>query len=232
MNKERILKLADVVEQQESQNLYEAIFNGFDMRAFVTSSKNEKGYYCTAPACIAGWAVYTFALERFGGAIGHITGREVLGLTNQQALDLFSPTSPRSNYLAKPGARDYIKPKQAAAVLRHFAFTGKIDWDRFAHLSHEDIAKPEFKPKPRPKPAPKPEPKTLDNIRTITPAEDTPVKAVASDTTKAPDWVDDTLVPDVLDPAIQVALTSDALEPEEKAQLKFRKNTVTEGDSK
>ena len=193
MNKERILKLADVVEQQESQNLYEATFNGFDMRAFITSSKNEKGYYCTAPACIAGWAIYTFAPERFGGTIGHRTGREVLGLTNQQALDLFSPTSPRSNYLAKPGAHDYIKPKQAAAVLRHFALTGKIEWDRFAHLSHEDIAKPEYKPKPRPKPAPKPEPKPQL---------------------------------DVLDPAIQVALTSDALEPEEKAQLKFQKSKV------
>ena len=190
MNKERILKLADIIEKRESQTVDRLDFSGFDMRAFCTLAKHSNGY-CTAPACICGWAVATFTPEHFSGSIGHVTGAEALGLTKAQSLKLFSPVEPRSSYLAKPGARDHIKPKQAAAVLRHFALTGKIEWDQFAHLSHEDIAKPEYKPKPRPKPAPKPEPK---------PQLDT------------------------LDPAIQVALTSDALEPEEKAQLKFQKS--------
>ena len=190
MNVERILKLADIVDQLKPQNIHREDFSGFDMRAFVTTSKRG-GSYCTAPACICGWAVATFDPGHFSGAVGHVTGAQVLGLTKEQSLKLFSPTEPRSNYLSKLGDRDHIKPKQAAAVLRHFALTGNIKWDRFAHLSQETEATPEYKPKPRPKPVPKPEPKSQL---------------------------------DILDPAIQVALTSDVLEPEEKAQLKFQKS--------
>jgi hypothetical protein len=78
-------------------------------------------WHCGTTGCIAGWAHHLFG----GGKETAFTddlqfdARELLDLPFEIADDLFVPGG---GYL-----RD-IKPAKAAAVLRHLAETGKVDW--------------------------------------------------------------------------------------------------------
>ena len=115
MNKDRILKLADYIENSKT----------YDQRIW---------HYCNSPACIAGHAVELFAddFDKFNSytSIYYITNKgsrafiddaaqELLGLSDDDAFRLFEEDD------------DYENPsnKDAALMLRRFAETGRIIWE-------------------------------------------------------------------------------------------------------
>ena len=109
MNVENILKVADAIEQHSIPDL------GFNMRRwrfrFRNGINDKSGHHCKTCACIGGW---TEAL--FPGVAAH----KSLGLLSLKVHALFYPD-------AAPRAYD-ATPSQAAAVLRHLAATGEVDW--------------------------------------------------------------------------------------------------------
>lgn len=112
MNINNINRLADVIEVQEHTNREAA--SGFAMNVFF--------HTCGTPACIAGWADYLSGAEWYGDArTDEVEERaaEWLDLESDQAYSLF--------WAGNLDLR-LITPKQAAAVLRHLAVTGNVDW--------------------------------------------------------------------------------------------------------
>jgi hypothetical protein len=119
MNKERILALADLVEQQPHSLEF-----GFNMGELI--------HGCGTPSCIAGWAAWEKAgrPEMIVAKEGYATENEAsdwLGLPhivespddNDLSFDLFYPLG---------FSFEKITPKHAAFTLRHLAETGKVDW--------------------------------------------------------------------------------------------------------
>jgi hypothetical protein len=126
MNKEKILRLADYIEQSGTFDM-SRFFEVTDLSAI---DREDQTNFCGTVACIAGHALM---LEGWGRRdIASSRGaswsydrpidkaRLVLDLTIQQAQELFFCTS------TIPALS--ITKEKAAAVLRHFARTGKIDW--------------------------------------------------------------------------------------------------------
>jgi len=116
MNKERILQLADVIEKKPHR------------RRFNRSSPNKKltgfnmsEWHCGTVGCIAGWTQHLFGTGTPNYDSG-IEAAKLLGLHDRAATDLFIPGKAIFCTL------DEVKPRQAAAVLRHLAETGKVDW--------------------------------------------------------------------------------------------------------
>ena len=131
MNKEKILRLADVVEELEHAA------NGTDSGKFDMS---RYAFFCGAPACVAGWAVAIevadfnvptaakLNVRRLYPGDGivsstsiHRKAGEILELSPGEAARLFRSSEPTSNLYD-------ITPLEAAWVLRKFAETGEIDW--------------------------------------------------------------------------------------------------------
>ena len=84
--------------------------NCFSMRGFE--------YGAGGPACNAGHCQAIFG-ESISGA---------LGLTMEQETDACYPQTSEANYTAKPGTQGYITAKRSAAMFRHLARTGKVEW--------------------------------------------------------------------------------------------------------
>ena len=114
MRKGRIFRLARVIEQQENTTYASA--HGFYMGTCQ--------HPCGTPACISGWAQHMWPTANDKPLA------EILGLTDtQQANRLIVPMSSGTAYFsAQPGERSHITSKHAAAVLRHLARTGDVDW--------------------------------------------------------------------------------------------------------
>jgi hypothetical protein len=116
MNKERILAVADAIENESVPGLQ------FDMTVYRNS--------CGTAGCIAGWAFVMFAddgrrrWDEWGNyPRGEIfnTAKEVLGLCSGEAWQLFLPEDPvGENYDATA--------EEAVTVLRQLAETGVVDW--------------------------------------------------------------------------------------------------------
>lgn len=110
MNKERILKLADVIEATPHKPEPKTKRPNSNLRGF-----NMASWHCGTVGCIAGWAGKIFDCHyAYAG----------------EALDLPWATSD-ALFMAKGihwSRMDQIKPAHAAAVLRHLAETGKVDW--------------------------------------------------------------------------------------------------------
>ena len=80
---------------------------------------------CGSPSCIAGWAAWEFRErpEVMNGFFVQSDARVYLGINRASASLLFIPDHFIEAYEATPA--------QAAAVLRHLANTGKVEWERF-----------------------------------------------------------------------------------------------------
>ena len=81
--------------------------------------------YCGTAACIAGLArvAYDKTIWRPGNGFKIFgSARSLLGLSHEQATDLFMPWEREG-----PEAPD-ITPAMAAGVLGNFALTGKVEW--------------------------------------------------------------------------------------------------------
>ena len=113
MNVERINLLADVIEVEPEVKV-SLPRSGFDMR--------REFHECGSPACIEGYARKLFRCPLGEDLL------PVLGITPSQAIELFMPGNCHASFLASPGNPLWVTPQHAAAVLRHLARTGKVDW--------------------------------------------------------------------------------------------------------
>lgn len=111
MNKELILKVADEIEAMPHSNLQaKRVRSGFNMSDWF------ERYPCGTVCCIGGHLTRRMSVDLDGVA-------DRLGITRYQADTLCFAVG------RKPGtALSQIKPSQAAAVLRHLAETGNVDW--------------------------------------------------------------------------------------------------------
>lgn len=123
MNKEKILRLANILEGLEHTSCIDDP-GKFNMSIYA--------FTCGAPACVAGWAVAleeedynlnkaTYSPIHEVGII-HERARDILDLSNAEARRLFVPTLFRRS-------RREITPREAARVLRRLAQTGIVQWE-------------------------------------------------------------------------------------------------------
>lgn len=121
MNVERIRQLAAHLREPTTAP-------HFDMDRWLQSNATNRMpigqaiYTCGTVACIAGHATALFQPDIWVESVGvwEIAER-LLGLTEDEASDLFLPTDFRDNLST-------ITPEEAAATLDHLAATGEVDW--------------------------------------------------------------------------------------------------------
>ena len=132
MNKERILMVADAIENHSIPKL------GFNMTSLVSNDYPDmSGHDCKTVACIAGWTVALFkddgslrnkplytvnSIDKSKNAIDKRAGK-ILDLGSWEANDLFY-TEYYIMHLEK------ITPKMAVKTLRNLAKTGRVVWDK------------------------------------------------------------------------------------------------------
>lgn len=120
MNKERLLDLADIIENDRLPNVK------FDMTVGV-AHRPSINPECGTAACIAGYAL----CAAFGNKVAKkkflfwgnawFAAKRVLGLSAHEASRLFEPYDDNNKIARKTRA-------QAVKVLRHAAETGEINW--------------------------------------------------------------------------------------------------------
>jgi len=122
MNREMILKVADAIEAAAKPEAKPTL--GFNMGDWVSNRHYDvSGHFCGTTACIAGWTLAVSGQELSAEDSAQYLGirneaEAILGLSCDKAEDLFV------NY---PDFSDPT-PSQAAAVLRHLAETGEVNW--------------------------------------------------------------------------------------------------------
>ena len=110
-NAENLKTLADIIEELPT------IAYGEVPEGCGAFSMSYIRHACQTPACIMGWASATFE-----------NGVSDLGIPDDLEDMLFTPMGPYADYLAQPWEPGHITAKRAAAVLRHAADFGIIDW--------------------------------------------------------------------------------------------------------
>ena len=115
MNRERLNELAETIDGLPTVPVdWKSVF-GKKVRGF---SMKETEFLCGSPACLLGWT----------RSLWEGPPEVVLALTLAEAEDLFMPWNQYADFLADPGDSKFVTSSHAAAVLRHAANTGKIDW--------------------------------------------------------------------------------------------------------
>lgn len=154
MNKKAVLNLAELLENLPPErdagfNMSWYVWNEKDVQSPVYSigpPPTNVSHSCGTVACIAGWtclaltyggeilpqnrsseAVARFTRDVSGTGSEHYTAAEVLGLSREQADELFTPMD-TENLRMRNRKWDRVKPRHAATVLRHLAETGEVDW--------------------------------------------------------------------------------------------------------
>lgn len=125
MNKERILKLAAAIEAQANPEL------GFHMGTFKNNA-SDLGieHPCGTVACIAGWAAALYEPQIFHDA-DWMDAYCFDGIA-AEALDIPISTDGDELFYMRGASIHYedVTPAIAAAVLRHYAETGVVDWNK------------------------------------------------------------------------------------------------------
>ena len=126
MNRERLLQLADTVENLEHGDEH----CQFNMRRVFHS---RLGTECGTPSCLQGWALTLFGKdqlveEKAADMETFEVARELLEISNNDGDILFTPDNTQGCFFASPGAQSFIDGKKAARVLRNFVSTRVIDW--------------------------------------------------------------------------------------------------------
>ena len=134
MNVKNVLKLADRIECLENTTKFAK--HGRPAQAGTFSMRNIS-HTCGLPACISGWAFH-LAVEEFHATPPkdqhkcNLNGSGWLGFDEYKDREilknLFVPRYHEAHTWDKPGETGYISSKRAAAVLRHLAETGEVDW--------------------------------------------------------------------------------------------------------
>ena len=126
MNRERLLELADTIENLPSVDENETITPiPSDKRAFGMNLTHHK---CGTPSCIAGWTWHMYFDASPRSLFNYALVRHALDLTDEQALELFVPKNDRAIYGVSEDCIEFITAPWAAAVLRNLAETGEVDW--------------------------------------------------------------------------------------------------------
>ena len=155
MNKERILELANLIEQQEPRTNHTP--TGFSM--------SIPFHACRTPSCIAGWACHLYGDDMTSDPLYVATG--LLDLEGMLADELFAPDNDYAAYFAIRRAHNHVTPQHAAAVLRHLAATGEVDWSvKSFPKESETVENPDHFTQTEPQPIP--ENNSWDEIERIT----------------------------------------------------------------
>lgn len=133
-NRKNILAVADAIESSaltKARLVKNRI--GFNMATYGGVGFGDKaGHNCGTAACIAGWTLVMFDDDGFprekplspselrNSACIMVRAAGALGLEDKVARKLFVPDVDILSDLA---------PQRAVRVLRHFARTGKVNWD-------------------------------------------------------------------------------------------------------
>ena len=124
MNKEKILKLADFIEQSDSFSMHRLFWIREDASSYGTGIKNtESG----CPACILG---HLRVMEGSYPDDQQITVCSNLGVSACEHHAICEPDSEEENvsYRACPDEKDYITQSMAVVMLRNFVDTRKVEW--------------------------------------------------------------------------------------------------------
>lgn len=115
MHKDRILALADLIEQQPHTS--PSSERGFTMADFT--------HDCGTPACLAGWAAWESENrpEVIEWSLAASKATQFLCIGYDMADELFEPDD--------IAGWDRITPAHAAFTLRHLAETGVVDWSAY-----------------------------------------------------------------------------------------------------
>ena len=118
MHKERILDLADFIENEVTDEQF-----------------HMEEWACSTAACIGGWCEARQMGVKPGDFLDELDFRAVpetamsyLGLNLEQENDLFFPHFNVANYQAVKGEPGYISRTRAVATLRRLAETGEVAW--------------------------------------------------------------------------------------------------------
>ena len=121
MNAENLGRLANVIEDLptvEYDYSYDAPGPEGSMYADTFCMKEEQ-HRCGSPACLLGWAEHIFGRDAY----------DALDLSfPDETVALFTPENRHARFGAGPDEYGHITAQHAAAVLRHAAKTGEIDW--------------------------------------------------------------------------------------------------------
>ena len=129
---DRIVQLADTLEGMDDQ--------AFSMNVWIEpypgSGQNLPAAECRTVACIAGRTLLLFhpAAENIPTALIPNEAQTLLGLDDDQAYDLFTPTDPDSDgvghHVPETLSVGYhqVTTRQAADTLRYLAETGIVHW--------------------------------------------------------------------------------------------------------
>ena len=134
MNRENVLRLADAIETSDdfTMNVYWHMWPLGDSdcgtpaclagHAAALYHRDHGGYVDSRPCATTHLGVHHFSTERTAAVFLGIDGnRELQG-------ELFRPERDDARHFAAADAPDGITGSRAAAVLRHFAATGEVDW--------------------------------------------------------------------------------------------------------
>lgn len=115
MNKERILEVADAIENHKIADL------GFNMNYEYFDPKydgaDRSGHNCNTVACILGWVN---AMDGRRGSTSKDEAETTLGINSRLGDNLFYPDD--------VNGYDDVTPREAAITLRKLARTGEVDW--------------------------------------------------------------------------------------------------------
>lgn len=111
--RDRMIQLRDFLAKlpDERFNMMWWSVNAEDARQFTHV---RHANYCGTICCIGGWTEALFPEH---------AARDTLGLTDQEAYDLFYP-----EHLRDEAEWQSVTPAQAVAVLDNYLATGEIDW--------------------------------------------------------------------------------------------------------
>lgn len=141
MNVENILKTANAIEKGSVKRL------GFNMETWIDFQDDNRwysgdmsGHQCKTTACIAGWAMHV--KQGRANAIGkrtweNISGSSEFGEMIPMGADFFEIEYSVASVLFTEGPPD-TTPAEAVALLRSFAETGVVEWDKFAERTEDE----------------------------------------------------------------------------------------------
>lgn len=150
LNTDRLEQLADHLEAVGDQHFYMGVWADGDPRMYqdvmpMTGDLVKDIHQCGTRACVAGHAVLRFRPEDSGNVPDVIDENDYdaianeaahyLGLTQQQADELFIPITGNDLRDAVHGRLADLTVEDAAWTLRHLADTGNVVWKPWCSCS-------------------------------------------------------------------------------------------------
>lgn len=125
MNKDRVLEIADDIERADKDMPEFNMLEFFQWGMYYEVLPGNETNWCGTSACIAGLiSVTKFGKYNFDMCVSHsFRAREWLDIDYEESRHLFYG-------LGSISELEDITKEEAVVCLRHFAKTGKVDWER------------------------------------------------------------------------------------------------------